>query len=251
MFVTFDPPSVSLTDYTGIGMTDPAQYAAKVLIAAKETRLLRAPEDRPTPDEEQIQYIARTIPASWEFVHYTFLIKNVTRAFTHQFVRTRTASYAQESLRVVPVTGGPGWQFTLGPTLKDKPEAVRLIERQCEQIDATYRLLIESGVAIEDARGVLPTNIRTNIMMSCHLRTLTELVAKRSSERTQGEYREVLEMMVEAVKTVHPWTVAFFERDALRVLSELEAKAGRPSREWTKEDATVVMKLIDELRKAV
>ena len=45
--------------------------------------------------------MANTIPSSWEFVDYTFLVTGVSRAYTHQQVRTRAASYAQQTMRVL------------------------------------------------------------------------------------------------------------------------------------------------------
>jgi thymidylate synthase ThyX len=53
--------------------------------------------------------------------------------------------------------------------------------------------------AIEDARGVLPTNIHTNIVAKFDLRTLADTMRKRASTRTQGEYRDVMDGMKDAV----------------------------------------------------
>ena len=51
--------------------------------------------------QNEIEYMANTVPSSWEFCDYSFMITGVTRAFTHQLVRTRTASYAQQAMRVL------------------------------------------------------------------------------------------------------------------------------------------------------
>src|SRR5690606_21060936 len=100
-------PKVTLISYTGHGHPDPL-YAARLLAYAKNTRLEQGEETRAKieamSEEElskELEYIAGTIRSSWEFVDYTFEIKDVTRAFTHQLVRTRTASYAQQAQRVV------------------------------------------------------------------------------------------------------------------------------------------------------
>jgi len=54
-------------------------------------------------DEERRHYLAdvrrNVLAAPLEFVHFHFLISGVTRSFTHQLVRQRTATYAQESMR--------------------------------------------------------------------------------------------------------------------------------------------------------
>jgi thymidylate synthase (FAD) len=112
---------VQLIDYTGAGAKDPARYAAERLVFTKKTRLtmdrktLEAVEGLPWSEiEDELRYMAKTIPSSWEFVTYTFLINDVTRGFTHQFVRTRTGSYAQQTMRVLRMCG---WEYGTGPTM--------------------------------------------------------------------------------------------------------------------------------------
>jgi thymidylate synthase ThyX len=51
--------------------------------------------------QKELKYVFGTIGSSWEFVDYIFLITGVSRAFTHELVRTRQASYAQQSMRAV------------------------------------------------------------------------------------------------------------------------------------------------------
>ena len=55
--------------------------------------------------DEHLDYMLNTIKSSWEFIDYTFDIRDVSRGFTHQFVRTRQGSYAQQSQRTVDMTG--------------------------------------------------------------------------------------------------------------------------------------------------
>jgi thymidylate synthase ThyX len=69
---------------------------------------------------EYIEQIKATkLKAPFEFVKFHFLIEGVTRAFTHQMVRQRTAVYAQESLRFavkedMPVALPPSLAGTTG-----------------------------------------------------------------------------------------------------------------------------------------
>lgn len=154
----------------------------------------------------ELQYMARTIPSSWEFVDYTFLFENVTRAFTHQLVRNRHGSYAQQTMRILNKSG---FTYETGPTVVC---GAKVDYDHCmDLIQGTYDALIEAGCAVEDARGVLPTNIHTNIVAKFNLRTMAEIVAKRSSPRTQGEYREALEGMYSAIIEVHPWAEMFLK----------------------------------------
>ena len=78
-----------------------------------------------------------------------------------------------------------------------------------EIINQRYQQLITAGVPAEDARGILPTNIYTNIVAKFNLRTLHEMAKSRLSPRAQGEYREVFTMMVAEVVKEHPWAKPF------------------------------------------
>ena len=188
--------------------------------------------------------MARTIPSSWEMVSYTFLIEGVTRAFTHQFVRTRTGKYAQQTMRVLNVSG---WEYGTGPSIPPGTYREEVYDRTMGQIAAGYDELVREGVPEEDARGVLPTNILTNIVAQFDMRSLVDMARKRASSRTQNEYRQVLDAMKEAATKVHPWLSIFLRRDKDTTIKELEesillAPLGQAQR-------TKLIKLLDELRK--
>ena len=76
-------------------------------------------------------------------------------------------------------------------------------------INGYYQKLRNCGVNAEDARGILHTNIHTNIVAMFNLRTLHEMAKSRLSPRAQGEYREVFKGMVNAVVKEHPWAEPF------------------------------------------
>lgn len=245
---------VKLIDYTGAGSADPARHAANVLVFTKGTRLKMVPglmdeiAAKPWHEiEEELDYMAKTIPSSWEFVTYTFLINGVSRGFTHQFVRTRTASFAQQTMRVLDVDG---WDYLTGPTVAQDENLSEKYQKAMGHVDDTYRYLIHHGAKIEDARGILPTNILTNIVCGMNLRTFSDTQRKRASTRTQGEYRDVMEAMRAEVLRVHPWAATFLDRKFDRAAAELEceivdmAGAGK----ITDAHKTDLIKLIDQLR---
>jgi flavin-dependent thymidylate synthase len=250
---------VTLIDYTGIGWPDPADRAANILIFSKNTRLNMTPDLIGDIEQwnnerklEELTYMANTIPSSWEFVDYTFLIEGVTRAFTHQLVRTRTASFAQQTMRVLDVSEGPGWDYLTGPSIEHRALLEMDYEAAMAVIAKTYKELIKNGATIEDARGILPTNILTNIVMKLNMRNFVDMVRKRSSSRTQGEYRDVLAAMKEAALAVHPWLKLFIERDADRAISDLEKIINGSSIVNSDPNVKITMiKLLDQLRALV
>jgi len=183
------------------------QNAEALLIFSKNTRHLedvssfeKFLDDFHKVDiEKELGYVFNTIGSSWEFINYVFLIKDVTRAFTHQFVRHRVGvSFAQQSLRVADAgdfdylaTGNCIGSGTYG-------DAMSVIKN-------SYKKLISFGVNQQDARGILPTNILTNILFGGNLRSISEMISSRLCFRTQNEFREVVKKMRSEVLKVHPW----------------------------------------------
>ena len=209
---------VNLIDYTGINHPDP-WYAARLLVYTKNTRLTQGPETRAMVAElsgdeitKELDYIANTIRSSWEFVSYTFEIIGVIRACTHQMVRTRHASFAQQAQRVIDLSSG--FESLLPETVKEKGQE-KLWDLCMKMIGSTYKTMHENGVPAQDCRGVLPTNVLTNIIEKIDLRNFADLVGKRENLRAQGEYADVARKMKELVLGVHPWTFPFLEPDRL------------------------------------
>jgi flavin-dependent thymidylate synthase len=244
--------TVTLIDYTGAGSLDPARYAANILIYTKSTRLKMDPglilhiESWPYPKIiEELKLIANTNPGSWEFIYFTFLIEGVSRAFTHQLVRTRTASYAQQTMRTVDMEN---WTYEIGPSIvKDENISQHYIYTM-KEIALSYKHLIELGAEIEDARGVLPTNIHTNINMSINMRNWVNLVRKRDSVRVQNEYHKVIDAMIIEVERVYPWIHIFIKNDEMKARKDLQDMIW-DNKNLTLEEKTNMIKKLDIMMK--
>lgn len=225
--------------------------AAELLIFTKATRLNMSPslldEIKAWPHEKkmaELTYMANSIASSWEFCDYVFMIEGVSRAYTHQQVRTRHGSYAQQSMRVVSME--QGYEFLM-------PQRLNTVER--EVVDAAnhkileaYGKLVASGVATEDARSILPTNISTNIVAKFNLRTMSELAKSRTGGRTQSEYISVMNAMADAVIKVHPWAEQFLFPQTRDLFTEIEAFAEREyAGDLIKKGE--LLKIVDQMRK--
>lgn len=235
---------ITLLNYT--------QDAVDLLLFTKATRLNMTPglldEIKNWPEEKKMQeldYMANTIPSSWEFVDYTFLVEGVSRAYTHQQVRTRAASYAQQTMRVLDM-GKFDYVYT-DKNIFD-PEAKAMIDNLLNHIKMTYRDLICLGQAPEDARGILPTNIATNIVCKFNLRTFVELAKSRTGGRTQSEYKKVINAMVDEVLNVHPWAEKFLFKEGRDYFAEIEEFAEREfGNDLLKKGE--LLKIVDHMRK--
>jgi len=144
---------------------------------------------------EHYSYMLDTIKTSFEFVDYVFEIKNVSRAFTHQLVRTRTASFQQQAMRVVDAR-----DFSCLKS-SDSPLYEMAIDNSLEQ----YGQMLDAGVAVQDARGVLPIAVHTSIFIKANLRTMSNMAELRLCKRAEGEYQKVFKIMLEELLKVHPW----------------------------------------------
>lgn len=212
---------VKLINYT--------QNALETLLYTKNTRLQAEAsiEDVVAWSEEkklkELDYMLKTIQSSWEFVDYTFEITGVSRAFTHQLVRTRDGSYAQQSQRTVDMSDS--FDFVYPESLELRAYEGDIEERTIEEmehtsncfllgdclyeIEETYKKLIENGIPPQDARSILPTNTATNIIAKFDLRTLSHMAKTRLCTRTQGEYQKIFKAMKAEVVKVHPWAEKF------------------------------------------
>jgi flavin-dependent thymidylate synthase len=189
-------------------------------------------------DEQRRFYLADVLKARrWapmEFINIHFLITGVTRAFTHQMVRQRTAAYAQESIRFavkedVPVAlpaslagtlpwaeyvakNNEGWHGTDDEGWHEQQANKEQLWRKAwdhhvDEISTTYNWLVSDGMPAEDARGLLPTNLQTRIHYVTHLRGLYEHAGNRLCTQAQHEWkvvwREILTALREYGKTQH------------------------------------------------
>lgn len=223
--------------------------AMAMLIFTKNTRLKMNPgglrtykamvEDDPEWAMAQLDYMSKTIRSSWEFIDFTFMIENVSRACAQQITRTRTASFAMQSQRVTDMS-----EATV--TLPDEWDQIGTFEKAYEDAFENYRMLVASGAKLEDARGVLPMNIQCNLVMKLNMRTLVDLLHARSSDRAQGEYRMVAEQMRKEVENLYPWFHLFMRTPndiAISLIDEAKAKVS------DKETSTLLSKAIDALKK--
>ena len=181
-------------------------------------------------DEQRTQIFEDTkktrIDSAFEFVDLHFMIEGVTRAFTHQLVRQRTAVYVQESQRFAVKDNGAS-EVALPPSLhgtmsadefdawwREQARGTSMSEREAaehyyyeeasreqkariawdrelESQMNTYNKMIDFGMPAEDARGLLPTNVTTRIHYKTNLRALLNHAGNRLCTQAQFEWRRV------------------------------------------------------------
>ena len=135
--------------------------------------------------------------------NHNFFAYGILTHNTHQLVRHRVGtSFAQESLRVSPQEN---FSYFIPDGIESDAFQVRLYEVGMANIQESYNLLLGKGADTQDARGILPTNICTNILLGINLRALSLLMETRLCIRAQGEFQQTALWMKDLVLDVHPW----------------------------------------------
>lgn len=116
-----------------------------------------------------------------------------SRAFSHQLVRHRLAAYSQESQRYVNYNKDKhNKEITfIKPVDFDdwEPAAQLLFEESLVDAESYYKLLTDNGVKAEDARGVLPNQTKTEIVVTMNLRSWMHFFEMRCDKHAQKEIR--------------------------------------------------------------
>jgi flavin-dependent thymidylate synthase len=166
-------------------------------------------------DEERNHYwlqVQKThLRAPLESVKLHFFIEGVTRSFTHQMVRQRTAVYAQESMRFA-VKENMAEEISLPPSIaalkEDDPKRVKW-DKAVIAISEAYNSLISAGIPAEDARGLAPHAITTRINYVTDLRNLSDHAGNRLCTQAQFEWRIVFLGIVNAIRNYVPNHVSY------------------------------------------
>lgn len=116
-----------------------------------------------------------------------------SRAFSHQLVRHRIAAYSQESQRYCNYNKGKfGSEITFIEPVdwgdwSDNNKTVFLKALQDSEIH--YQELVKEGLKAEDARGVLPNQTKTEIVVTMNLRSWMHFFDMRCDKHAQKEIR--------------------------------------------------------------
>ena len=157
-----------------------------------------------------LQDLKRTaLAGALETIDMVFQIENLPRSLTHQMVRTRVgATYHQESLRFT--TREDGFNFDIGDTIMKTPESYDLFTEIMDEISWAYKGLIELGISMEDARGVLPIATLTKIGVKYNFKTLVHCGHVRLCFQSQKHWNKIFNMIKQEISTkIHPLLAEF------------------------------------------
>lgn len=161
-------------------------------------------------DDSYIRFIKNIIARNHEAVleHYSFTVKFICdRGVTHEIVRHRLASYCQESTRYCNYSKDEfGTEITVIKPhyLEENGMAYYMWEQCCKQAESTYFNLLSFGLVPQEARAVLPTCLKTEIVMTANLREWRHFLKLRCSTAAHPQIREVSLMLLKQLKEEIP-----------------------------------------------
>lgn len=126
---------------------------------------------------------------SLEWVTLVFEVEGLTRSLTHQLVRTRKASFAQQSMRYANVEN---FNARMPLEIANNPEATTIWIEAMEASRKAYRELANLGIPMQDVRSVTPTCVETYIL--CQY-PLSEFIALYSYRACQMFFPEMVALM--------------------------------------------------------
>ncbi len=182
-----------------------------IYVAAKTCASELSPQeiwDHPVQRETMIKFIEEILMAGHlsvtEHVSFTWAISGVSRACTHQLVRSRLASFSQQSQRYV--TFGETLGYAIPGTIKKKRhKALIPYLETVERSRHLYLQLVKAGVSPEDARYLLPNAAFTNIVITMNFRELLHSASLRLCQRAQWEIRALFKEMKKEISQIEPF----------------------------------------------
>lgn len=156
------------------------------------------------------QFVENIIQRGHEAVleHFDITLKFICdRGVSHEIVRHRLASYCQESTRYCNYSkNGFENQITvIKPCFfPDGGFEYAIWKRSCEVAESNYFALLGAGRSPQEARSVLPTSLKTEVVMTANLREWRHFLKLRCDAAAHPQMREVALMLLTQLQSEIP-----------------------------------------------
>lgn len=134
--------------------------------------------------------------------HCSISVRFITdRGVTHELVRHRVASFAQESTRYVKYDGDT--EFVL-PVFRWNKIDFELWESAMKSAEKTYKNMISHGLSPQEARSVLPNSLKTEIVVTANIREWRHIFKLRTDKSAHPQIREMMISLLQEFKKIIP-----------------------------------------------
>lgn len=197
-------------------LTSTTMYEEMLKNIERAGRICYKSEDRITDDSAE-KFIEMLIKRRHESVleHNSIsVLVQCDRGVTHEIVRHRIASYSQESTRycnyskdkfgkeinVIDIGTGFKYNYNNENDIDKYKEWLYAME----DAEKHYMKMIELGATPQEARSVLPTSLKTEIVITMNIREWRHFFKLRSSNAAHPQMREVSDMILERFIILFP-----------------------------------------------
>lgn len=162
-----------------------------------------------TPDSAK-NFVEKIAQRGHESVieHYNITVRFIcNRGFTHELVRHRLAAYSQESTRYCNYNKDKfGSEITVIKPfeINEDTKEYDLWKEAMQNAEKSYMAMIENGSKPENARGVLPIDIKTEIVITTNLREWKHIFKLRTSKAAHPSMRELMIPLLKEFKEKTP-----------------------------------------------
>lgn len=182
--------------------TTPEHMIRKINAIARTCYKSNTPEDY----EAQKEFVRNLIRRGHEAMieHVSLTVKFICdRGVSHELVRHRLASFAQESTRYCTYSKDKfDNEITfIKPFFFDKGNITyEAWKHQCEFAENMYLLMIEKGAKPQEARSVLPNSTKTEIWITATIREWRHILKLRTAPDAHPQMRELTCPLLDELK---------------------------------------------------
>lgn len=144
--------------------------------------------------------------------HFSFSVKFIVdRGVSHELVRHRVASFAQESTRYCNYGKSGEVTFIKPCFFKENTLEMDNWEASCLVAERTYLDLLKNGATPQEARAVLPNSLKTEIVVTTNIREWRHILNLRAVGTTGKPHPQMLEVTVPLLKELQEKVPVVFE----------------------------------------
>lgn len=201
-------------EYENIRTDNPiSQEIPQYKSVAKSARVLipKLMNAKPTPHDAMLEFGG--------MIHVRFI---VDRGVSHELVRHRVASFAQESTRYCNYSKEKHITFIVPNFITDSyadllnyenryfdngmPSDAAIVWLDTMRVAETNynRLINECNWTPQQARSVLPNSLKTTINISCNIREWRHILRLRTAKTAHPQMREVMQPLLDEFKRLIP-----------------------------------------------
>ena len=162
--------------------------------------------------KDEVEYNDNVYCVELPIYHRLYVMRNGKACWcgnTHELVRMRDCSFAQESTRYCNYANGKFSNeitvilpcfFDTGMGTNSNSLVYKEWESACKNAEASYFKLLEYGAKPQEARDVLPTSVKADIVMTTNLAEWKHIFNLRACDSTGPAHPQMKEVMIPLFK---------------------------------------------------